>query len=117
MAQSQEDSLRALHNMQSDRRDPPIQAQTIALDAVVRNGSSSSNKLNPYSGLYSDVLSDGTLEQQGMEQQQDASEATAGDDQRATMSRGSDIRSESHSVADEVASNGFGGEEFVDDGF
>ena len=110
VAQSQEHSLRALHEMQSDRHDPLLQAE-VSLPVAVYSGPSSSQKINPYSGLYSDAPSD--VEQQGLGILQADSEAMAGDGQSDAPSGGS----ESQSVADEVASNGVGSEEFVDDGF
>ena len=111
--QSQEDSLRALYEMQSDRHDPLVSAQPSLPDAVFHIGASSSPAVNPYSGLYPDLPSDSTLEQQGMVQPQEHSEAHAGDVQRDSLSRGS----ESHSAVDEAASIGSGSEEIADDGF
>ena len=83
----------------------------VSSPVAVYSGPLSSQKINPYSGLYSDAPSN--VEQQGLGISQADSESMAGEGENDAPSGGSEIQS----VADEVASNGFGSEEFVDDGF
>ena len=117
LERSQEESLQALHDLRSDghasRLDPPESASVIEVNDRAIGFNSS---VNPYAGLYSDALPDASQQLQSPLQHTN-SEALLENDSRRTPSRGSDILSESQSVADEVGSHEFGSENFADEGF
>ncbi len=117
MERSQEDSLQALHDMHSDRHPSRLDSPENAFGTEVHSGTvGSSRSANPYAGLYSDALPDATQRSQSPLQHTNT-DALLENDSRHTPSRGSDILSESQSVADEVGSHDFGGENFAEEGF